>query len=803
MDKSIAASFIFATVIGLAASCERRAKQKWEKIEPDPIGAIGHGVIKDSEGKELKVDEALIARVQKIYLNNLSSPELAVREGGRLDSDQITRTQNQIFSIVGDRILANALLIEKLIEQRKPQDEARYSTVNNALRWYYVLNLQKNPILPDAKFRWGKGLKDDEATKLESAGMVVFSVTNKRMPEYCDECVKAGVPVPANMFGKEWTNLGTFDGEEFISPSGFPELMIYVSGDPEGFCLALPRYLDVSGSAPDGSSAGVFGVICLGTRTSKACFFDNPKNRLFRKNDVIDFRSNFVGGTDLVLNAQGTCTDCHAGENPFIIHPDKKAFAKIWDNITSTQPARWHDPLVEASWPQNPGPTHILDGVPSDGRCNSCHQQGSAGRFPRMSYPLPGYCSDVFMNAVRPRSAGGTMPRPPDGTSEYSRHINALKTLCENKSFPGEIEQESHEPDPSFVSRPIVLGPLYACATAVAVRGAVLDAKVSLLIDGIEVATISPARSPYEIHFQNLPALTAGQVVTAIQQSEGAASQPSDPVAVKNHQEDYPDGLPKPIIDPTRVYQCASLIAVQHVPGAILVVTTNGGDPRITISSWHYTAVRPSGAPFALNDEFIAEQSLCGEWSAPSAPVRAIAPPSAALPFPTFNPPNFINGQELLLIENIVGGAEVTLRETGLPWTGSFSTPINWMPDYDIKSALGRPLKSDDALAVTQALCIKEGEWSPDQKVHECEQMPAPLIETPIAGNTFVIVAQSQPGARVMIYDSGDNEIGDGSGTVVPLNRAIVAGEELTAVQRIGECTGRFVYKVPAGRGKK
>jgi hypothetical protein len=798
MIKTIVAAVFFAILAACATSCRNKAK-----LEPDPIGYIGHGVVTDSRGRELELNEKLIARIQKAYIRNLENPNLAVRQSGQFDPSQINSRQKVIFSIVDDRILANAIYIDWLVDHRKPRDEARFSTVNNTLRWFYVLQIQQNPILPDAKFRWGKGLKDDEATELEGEGIVVYSITNKGMPEYCDQCLEAGVPVPQNMFGSEWENLGTFDGEEFISTGTFPELLIYVSRDPEGFCLALPRY-NTSGSAPDGSQATLFGVICLGTRTSKACFFDNPRNVFFKKNEVVNFRERFVGGSDLIVNNQGTCTDCHAGENPFVIHPDKPAFAAIWSKVTSTVPPRWYDPLVDATWPQNPGPSYILDAVSSVGRCNSCHQQGSAGRFPDLSFPLREYCQDVFSNAVRAPSSGGTMPPAPYTLSEFAPHINALRASCGAVRFPGKVEPGSQTPDPSFISPPMVLGPLYACATAVAVGGAVLDAKVSLLSNDVEVATIYPARSPFRIDFMGLQKLEPGQVITAIQESDGAISAPSAPVTVRDHTVDYPAGLPKPFVDPSTVYECAEVISVRHVPGATVTVFTNGRDPRSFISSWDWTIVHPSGAPFSVGDEFTVNQTLCTDKSDISDPpaVRARTGPTAPLLVPILKPPSIVAGQELLFIENIVEGANVTVEETSSPWSGTFSTPVNWKPDFDIKIPLGRPLRPGDSIRLRQELCSSIGDWSPGDQVQPCKNLPAPLIETPIAGNDFVIVAESLPGARIMIFDSAGVEIGDGSGTVIFLSRPIIAGETLIVVQQLGECTGQFVYRVQAVRRK-
>ena len=97
-------------------------------------------------------------------------------------------------------------------------------------------------------------------------------VTTNSGEAYCEECKKQGVPIPENMFGPEWKNLGEFD-KEFILEDEKAELLIYESTNPKGVCLALPRYM------PGTNEAGAFGVICLGSETGKVCFFDNPRGR--------------------------------------------------------------------------------------------------------------------------------------------------------------------------------------------------------------------------------------------------------------------------------------------------------------------------------------------------------------------------------------------------------------------------------------------------------------------------------------------------------------------------------------------
>ncbi|MCR6653640.1 MAG: hypothetical protein NVV73_20025 [Cellvibrionaceae bacterium] len=80
--------------------------------------------------------------------------------------------------------------------------------------------------------------------------------------------------------------------------------------------------------------------------------------------------------------------------------------------------------------------------------------------------------------------------------------------------------------------------------------------------------------------------------------------------------------------------------------------------------------------------------------------------------------------------------------------------------------------------------------------MQECDDIPAPKIRIPLAGETFVIVTEAVPGARIQVYASNGTELGDGSGNVITLNRPLIAGEELRVTQSIDECKGRYAYKV-------
>ena len=674
------------TVFLIAALCLGALTSCKERLTSDPIVAVGHGAFIGSDGKEFKPSVQFIKRAQDYYINTLQKSA----EDSNLSYED---TKKLIYSLVDDEILASALFIDWMIERVKPNDIAHLISFNNAMRWHYALNIQREPILPTEDYKWTKGIRPGIAEELERRGIkvIVFLKTNAGGAQYIEECRDAGVPIPPPMFSSAWNFQGTVDGE-FLSEEGQTDLWYYTSQSPRGVCLSLPRYFERSGF----NEAELFGLICLGIETNKACFWDNPRGTFFTRNVPVDI-SQFVGGVDLVANGQGVCTDCHAGENPYVVHPEKPPFSGLTPSLL---PLGWHDPLVDASWPQNPGPTNVLDAVASTGRCNSCHQVGSAGRFPEVSTQLSGYCRVVLGTAI------GSLPKrtmPPFGLnhSQYTAHINALQASCSAPpSGGGVIVDVDYPDDVGYVSPPIVIDPLYQCATQVAVRGAMLDAKVDLYINGTNKGTVVPARNPDKIEF-NVPALVVGDIATATQEFNGVLSSPSAPVIVRDHTLDFPSGLPAPAIDPILIHECGDIIAVRHVPGAIITVYTNGGNPVSGSTSTGWTAIFPGKRPFNVGDVFTAEIKLCSDVSPLSAPESAVAAP-ATLPAPTFNPATVYEGQQLVTVESIVYGSRVSIAEVSFGPIGDFTWPVSWFPNYDVATRLGRPLIASDRLLASR-----------------------------------------------------------------------------------------------------
>ncbi len=89
----------------------------------------------------------------------------------------------------------------------------------------------------------------------------------------------------------------------------------------------------------------------MGLESSNVCFFEGHDIGL---NESVDIETFTSGGS-----LGDVCSDCHAGENPFIVHPNGPL-----DMAPDHFPDHWYTPLVRPDWPHNPGPFALLTQVP-------------------------------------------------------------------------------------------------------------------------------------------------------------------------------------------------------------------------------------------------------------------------------------------------------------------------------------------------------------------------------------------------------------------------------------------------------
>ena len=214
--------------------------------------------------------------------------------------------------------------------------------------------------------RWS-GLPRQVAEIAKSYGML-------RVPDfdaifYLQQCRAAGVPIPPNWGDSRW---GKPVGNLTIKFVKQPERAIaYRYNNPEGTCVALTRNKEGE------DQYSFIDIICLGHNSFNACFFEREGDRLDAKPSIAEF------GTPYTIYEP--CTECHAGENPFIVHP-----GTVIDDPANRSP-EWYRPIVPSAWPQNPGPLTLLEQVPinalppdNDRSCLECHVQSIAGRFPHI-----------------------------------------------------------------------------------------------------------------------------------------------------------------------------------------------------------------------------------------------------------------------------------------------------------------------------------------------------------------------------------------------------------------------------------
>ena len=254
--------------------------------------------------------------------------------------------------------------------------------------------------------------------------------------QYANLCMSRGVPLPPKWGTNAWQFSGILaDSEEFILKSRVAHVYYYESASPPGLCFALPRTTAAKDQVPRAS----FGVICQG-ESGKVCFWDNaaavdwdPRNgttvfseqKTIASTDAGALDGTFIGGAALATHPGGICSDCHAGENPFIIHPRTALDLGSVLQVSSF----WYDPIVPAGWPENPGP------INSPGVCATCHNAGgTGGRFPAISTELRSYCAAVLSEAIKrtmPPGAGGSLADDP--------HPQALLAMCDQPPRPPEL----------------------------------------------------------------------------------------------------------------------------------------------------------------------------------------------------------------------------------------------------------------------------------------------------------------------------------------------------------------------------
>jgi len=291
-------------------------------------------------------------------------------------------------------------------------------------------------------FRWAAIL-----VVVASGRAALAEVTATSGASYASLCQSRGVPLPPRWGETDpnrprWTFRDTLPGTSVFIVRNV-DAKVYYYANAQGVCMALPRY------NPGNSTALFFGVICQGT-TGKVCFWDpdeskpaipvNPTSPMVitstNAGDLTNAR--WLGGAALLAqtNTGGMCTDCHRGENPFIVVPG--AATDLRPVGVSQFPSGWYDPIVGSGWLSNAGPGSVPSASDpplgsDDGTCLQCHAGGGGalgGRFPALGLingSSSGYCTEVLEKA---RMMNVMPPFVPAPNVTFDKHWNAIAAAC-------------------------------------------------------------------------------------------------------------------------------------------------------------------------------------------------------------------------------------------------------------------------------------------------------------------------------------------------------------------------------------
>lgn len=413
-----------ATLLSIAFVAALALSQEPQKAEGrEPIAFIGHGVMFDPDGNEINVTPQFIQQAQQWYLNFLyrqAAPDV------RATFDENRKNLFESGILKGQsELLANSVLLSSLLSQVELQNAGELAgklrMLEQLLRTRQLSPFNQPISLRDTeKFQPPSEVQERLRAAQESmvAPYLAAHATNLGGVNYINECNAAGVPIPPDWGDAQWISKGVLP-DEFFKPALEAEVFTYESTAPEGACIALPR--------SNGDTIKLLGIICLGKAASKACFWDNQQNNFqfsIKKGTIVPLTS-FAGGPDLENGTGGTCTDCHAGENPYIIHPKTTLGLPNLKGL-KLRADNFYVPLVSSNWPQNSGPSILLDSIASDGQCTDCHiKGGSGGRFPNISKSTSGYCMFVLEKAIEK-----SMPPGSPGDPDYANHTNALLAAC-------------------------------------------------------------------------------------------------------------------------------------------------------------------------------------------------------------------------------------------------------------------------------------------------------------------------------------------------------------------------------------
>ena len=275
------------------------------QISPETIAYYGHGVLLDKDWKEIQLDEKMIAKIQDDMLKEVMANSQPTQKKDAIEEAQ--KLLNSKTLNFDEAVYIRSGLISAYLETAPIEILRRYGWRNSALLT-----------------SWWRRMPELRAEIIDLIRRLLHASTSTA---YMDSCRAAGVPIPPDWSetSTQWQRQGMLRDKIILAGM---DATVWTYSDPanRGACIALPR-----GSGAPGSAAG---IICQSASTGKACFWDNilrddvdmmPGEQVLGWSGLTLVIANLKDGSNL----NSPCTDCHHGNNVYLISPDDPTWGKV------------------------------------------------------------------------------------------------------------------------------------------------------------------------------------------------------------------------------------------------------------------------------------------------------------------------------------------------------------------------------------------------------------------------------------------------------------------------------------------
>ncbi len=419
--RRIARPFVLAAMLGIAVLGLHSSAESQDNFSLKAAPGSGvpelyfyHGMVLDENLREIPPTLDNISFVLRRFSEGLASRSSAESNARIVE---MLRSAPMEEMDKNDELLRSVALARWLLKNNDYPQEASLEPMLGALEVWASIPTQEGM---DLQFRNNSRL----APMLAAMDLEIQDIPSDQsvVTDYFNECRREQVPIPPDWGHRNWVFQSELDPNfSFVADSdSIAEVWTYVDPNVPGLCIGLPRK-DVATKG-----IGLFGIICQSERTGKACFWDNvdwrTKYRLTPEQSKHMKISDIQNGSLVKEN----CTNCHRGENVFVIHP--RTAVDLPKEFDTDPEGDWYTPISRQKIWGNPGP---MKGM---ARCTGCHElpELAANNNDLSTKPVEKspYCRILrqVVNKTMPPSgaAGWENPQPP-----HDVDVNLLREKCE------------------------------------------------------------------------------------------------------------------------------------------------------------------------------------------------------------------------------------------------------------------------------------------------------------------------------------------------------------------------------------